>query len=124
MPALRADERRIKQVLLNLLSNAVKFTPRDGQVWIDAGVRDDGRIFLTVTDTGPGLSAEDKAVALSPFGRTRSAVESAQEGTGLGLPLSKSLIEAHGGKFVIDSVPGEGCAVTATFPARRVGKAA
>lgn len=120
IPALRADERRVKQVLINLLGNAVKFTQPGGGVEAVAAVNNAGEMVLAVKDNGPGLAPEEIAVAFSPFGRTQSAIESAQEGTGLGLPLSKSLIEAHGGRLTIDSVKGEGCTVSAIFPADRV----
>lgn len=120
MGALRADERRVKQVLINLLGNAVKFTQPGGTVEAVAVLNGVGEMVLSVKDNGPGLTADEIAVALSPFGRTQSAIESAQEGTGLGLPLSKSLIEAHGGRLSIESEKGKGCAVSAIFPARRV----
>lgn len=119
LPRLHADERRVKQVVINLLGNAVKFTPNGGRVAVSAAVSDDG-MTVTVSDTGPGLAPEEIKLALSPFGRTQDAIDGAQEGTGLGLPLSKSLMKAHGGTLKIESEPGRGCAVHAIFPAARV----
>lgn len=120
---LEADERRVKQVVINILNNAVKFTPPGGRIDVSVGLADDGGMVIAIADSGPGLSREEQHVAMSPFGRTRHALETAQEGTGLGLPLSKSLMEAHGGQLIMDSAPGQGCAVSLVFPAERVLKA-
>jgi PAS domain S-box-containing protein len=123
LPALRCDERALKQVLLNFLSNAVKFTPAGGTV--TTAVRHTPRgIALSVTDTGIGMKAEDIAVALEAFGQIDSKVARQHKGTGLGLPISKSLIELHGGTLTVESTPNVGTTMTATFPLERVAKAA
>lgn len=117
MPRLKCDERRIKQVLLNLLSNAVKFTPRDGSITISGGLERDGSFALCVSDTGIGMDEAGIAKAMEPFGQVDSSLARRHEGTGLGLPLSKSLIEAHGARFEITSRLGAGTQVKLIFPA-------
>lgn len=119
LPHLRADHRRLRQVLLNLLSNAVKFTPDGGSVKVDAFGGPAG-LTIRVTDTGIGIAPEDIPVALERFGQIDSDLARKYEGTGLGLPLSKCLIEHHGGTLDIESEPGHGTRVTVTFPAERV----
>jgi signal transduction histidine kinase len=120
LPRLYADGRALKQVLLNLLTNAVKFTPLDGRVTIGADLGPGGDLVLTVVDSGVGMSAEDLEQALTPFGQAESDLTREQEGTGLGLPLSKHLVELHGGSLTIESAPGAGTTVRATFPAERL----
>lgn len=122
-PALFADERRVKQMLLNLVSNAVKFTPDGGQVWLEGGVGDDGGIQVRVRDTGIGMSAVGIKKALTRFGQVDSSLARRYEGAGLGLPLTKELAELHGGTIDIESVPGEGTTVTILFPSERTVKA-
>jgi PAS domain S-box-containing protein len=119
LPKLRCDERALKQVLLNLLSNAVKFTPAGGTVTTRVRRAPDG-LAISVADTGIGMSAADIQVALSAFGQIDSRLSRQHHGTGLGLPISKSLIELHGGTLAVDSMPGKGTIMTATFPAARV----
>jgi PAS domain S-box-containing protein len=123
LPAIIADGRRLTQILLNLLSNAVKFTLPAGSVNLEAGVTSSGGITFTVRDTGIGMRSEDIAVALAPFGQVDSGYARRFEGTGLGLPLAKSLTELHGGKLFMESTPGQGTAVTVVFPPRRSGGA-
>jgi len=120
LPRLYADGRALKQVLLNLLTNAVKFTPQEGRVTIGADLAPDGDLVVTVVDTGVGMSAADMEQALTPFGQADSDVARDQEGTGLGLPLSKHLVELHGGSLTIESAPGAGTTIRATFPASRL----
>jgi signal transduction histidine kinase len=119
LPRLRADQRRIKQILLNLLSNAIKFTPGPGTVTIGAR-REGGEVVITVADTGIGIAPDDLNKALEPFGQIDHRLARAYEGTGLGLPLSKQLIELHGGSLRLDSRPGVGTTVTLTFPTDRI----
>ena len=119
LPALHADHRKVKQILINLLSNAVKFTERGGTVAVEARTDDDGGLVLAVVDTGIGMAAEDIPVALQPFGQLDSALDRKYEGTGLGLPLTKSLVELHGGTLAIESVVGKGTRVTVRFPRDR-----
>ncbi len=120
LPPLRADERKLKQILINLLSNAVKFTPEGGtvttRVWCH---RDDGYVFQ-VADTGIGIAPDDIPKVLAPFGQVDSTLARKYEGTGLGLPLTKSLVEMHGGSFDLQSEPGVGTTVTARFTAGRI----
>lgn len=117
LPDLMADERGVKQVLLNLLSNAVKFTPAGGQVDVQALMDNAGRICLSVSDSGIGMSAAEIEIALSPFGQVESQIARRNEGTGLGLPICKSLMELHGGGLTISRAPGVGTTLTACFPA-------
>jgi Amt family ammonium transporter len=121
LPRLRADARALRQMILNLMSNAVKFTPESGNVALGAGLEPDGRIALTVSDTGIGISKENLPRALQPF--TQIAEDNlvyAAEGTGLGLPLTAALARLHGGSLVIDSVKGEGTTIIVRFPLNRV----
>jgi signal transduction histidine kinase len=123
LPPLRADLRKMKQILINLLSNAVKFTKRDGRVTIEAFVEESGEFVLRVADTGIGIRPEDIDKALEPFGQVDDRLARSYEGTGLGLTLTKSLVELHGGRLEIASrcdEPPTGTTVTAIFPARRV----
>ena len=120
LPGLFADERRVKQVLLNLLSNAVKFTPKGGEVSLDANPDDDGRMAIIISDTGIGMAEDEIARAMEPFGQIDSSLSRKYEGTGLGLPVTKSLIEAHAGSIEINSRPDKGTTVTVRFPADRL----
>jgi len=119
LPALRADRRRIKQVLLNLLSNAVKFTPAGGHVKFSASLSQAG-LAMAVTDTGIGIAPQDIPRALERFGQVDSSLSRRYEGTGLGLPLSKQLMELHGGSLSLDSQEGVGTTVTITLPPDRL----
>ncbi len=116
LPSVIADGRRLKQVMINLLSNAHKFTPEDGQITVNAGLRDDGTVMIIVHDNGSGMTDEQLALSLKPFGQVKAAHVRGHEGTGLGLPISKSLIEQHGGRFFISSVVGEGTTVAFVLP--------
>ncbi|MGC2855003.1 ATP-binding protein [Novispirillum sp. DQ9] len=116
LPAMTGDSLRLKQVLLNLLSNAVKFTPAGGTVAVGHAVPGDGTIHLTVTDSGIGMSAEDLAVAMAPFGQVQSAFSRQYQGTGLGLPIAARLVEAHGGRLELSSVPGSGTTAAVVLP--------
>ncbi len=121
LPRLFADERRTKQIVLNLLTNAVKFTPRLGEVSLGAEVGDDGCLYITVSDTGIGMDKEGLELAFSAFGRADSMIaRPGKEGTGLGLPLTKGLAEAHGGTLSIKSSLGGGTVATVRFPAERI----
>jgi signal transduction histidine kinase len=113
----------LKQVLINLLSNAVKFTPAGGKVTASAAMANNGGFLLSVSDTGIGMRAEDIPVALTPFRQIDNRLARAYEGTGLGLPLVKSLIELHGGTVSIDSTLGAGTTVTVALPPSRVRRA-
>jgi len=119
LPGVRADERKLKQILINLLSNAVKFTPEGGTVTISGALSEDG-ISITVSDTGIGMAPEEISSAMQPFGQLDSSLSRRHEGTGLGLPLTKSLVELHGGRLQIESRPGEGTNATIHLPAARL----
>ena len=120
LPLVYVDERRIRQVLLNLLTNAVKFTPENGQVSISSTLTDDGSIDITILDSGIGMSNQEIELALSKFGQVDNPHNTTKPGTGLGLPLSKALMELHDGTLVVNSTPGQGTAVTISLPSERV----
>jgi signal transduction histidine kinase len=120
LPYLRADNRRLKQILLNLMSNAVKFTPSGGQVTVRVTLPEAGGIAIAVSDTGIGIATYDLAKALQPFGQIDSRMTRKYQGTGLGLPLTKSMIELHGGSLRLDSVVGRGTTATLWLPPSRV----
>jgi PAS domain S-box-containing protein len=119
LPYLRGDERKLRQALLNLMTNGIKFTPPDGQVSVKARMAGDG-LEIEVADTGIGIAKDDIAKALSPFGQIDSALSRRHAGTGLGLPLTKRLIEAHGARFSLISDFGAGTTITMEFPAQRL----
>jgi signal transduction histidine kinase/DNA-binding response OmpR family regulator len=116
---LRGDDRRIRQILLNLIANGVKYTPSGGSVTLSAAV-DDGVPVIRVTDTGLGIPAEDVDRVLEPFARVDSAANRGIEGAGLGLPLTKRLVELHGGTLALRSTLGVGTTVTVRLPAARL----
>ena len=116
--SLTADRRRTKQMIINLLSNAIKFTQAGGRVELAAHRMADGAIAITVADTGIGMSDDQIAVALEPFGRVESSAIKDPTGTGLGLPIVKNLIEAHGGRLQIRSQLKRGTLVRLVFPAQ------
>ncbi len=120
LPGLRGEEKAMKQILTNLLTNAVKFTSEGGSVTLTARVNDHNQINITVTDTGIGIAPQDIAVALAPFGQIESALSRKHQGTGLGLPLTKALVELHGGTLDLQSELGKGTIVILLFPQDRV----
>jgi signal transduction histidine kinase len=115
----RGDEVRIKQIILNLLSNAVKFTPSGGRVVLIVDQGDDGGFRLIVEDTGIGMAPGDIPRVLEPFSQVDNGLSRKYEGTGLGLPLSVSLVEMHGGQLGLESELGAGTRVTVRFPPAR-----
>jgi two-component system cell cycle sensor histidine kinase PleC len=122
LPDVEGDYRALKQVLLNLLSNAVKFTPRGGRITLCAESRRDAmgeRIKVSVRDTGIGIAPQDLARLARPFEQIESQQSKTQQGTGLGLALSKSLVEMHGGLLEIESEPGQGTTVSFLLPVRQ-----
>ena len=119
LPLIHADPRRLRQIVLNLLSNAVKFTPEGGRVEIAAWLAEDGGLAIAVSDSGIGMSEDELAQALQPFVQLDRAGRRRQEGTGLGLPLCRQLVELHGGELRLASVPGEGTAATVRLPPSR-----
>ena len=117
---LHADKRKVRQILLNLLSNAIKFTPDGGKVTLKIWSRAESGYVFQVIDTGIGIAFEDIQRALAPFQQIDSGLNRRHEGTGLGLPLTKSLIELHGGYLDLQSEVGVGTTVTVRFPAERI----
>ncbi|MBV8652244.1 MAG: PAS-domain containing protein, partial [Alphaproteobacteria bacterium] len=123
---LRGDERRLKQVVLNLISNAVKFTPAGGRVTVTVALAEaaaGGGITIAVADTGIGIAAEDLPRVMEAFGQVDHGLNRRQEGTGLGLPLTKRLVELHGGELRIKSAAGIGTTVTVWLPEARLLRA-
>jgi signal transduction histidine kinase len=119
LPAVRADARRLRQILLDLLSNALKFTPKGGIITAAAEQRG-ADVALIVNDTGVGMAPERLSVALARYGQGENRFDRRQDGTGLSLPLAKRLVELHGGTLAIDSAPGSGTTVTVLLPGDRV----
>jgi signal transduction histidine kinase len=116
-PSVYGDPIRLQQIVHNLLSNAVKFTKPGGAITLTAGdAAEDGFVRVQISDTGIGMSADQVPTALAEFGQVDSRLERRYEGTGLGLPLSKSLVELHGGIFNIASMPGQGTTITLLLP--------
>ena len=113
-----ADERKFKQILLNLLSNAVKFTADGGRVDVNAR-REDGNAVIAVHDTGIGIATEDQAAVFEEFRQVGRDYTRKQEGTGLGLALTKKFVELHGGRIWVESEPGKGSTFTFTLPLQR-----
>jgi signal transduction histidine kinase len=113
---VEGDERRIRQVIFNLLSNAVKFTPPGGRVELKSA-RLDGEVRVSVIDTGPGIATEDQERIFEEFQQTEAGAGQ-REGTGLGLALSKRLVELHGGRIWVDSEPDGGSTFVFTLPTR------
>jgi len=120
LPPVFADPQRLRQVVINLLSNAVKFTPTGGTVTLSAVLGPDGGLAITVTDTGIGMSPEQVQIALLPFGQVDNTFARRHEGAGLGLPLTRHLMDLHQGTIEIHSVPDSGTRITARLPASRV----
>ena len=119
LPLVRADRRRVMQVLINLLDNAVKFTPAGGRVCVSASCSGGG-VAITVSDTGIGIAESDIATAFDRFSQVDGRLSRRYEGVGLGLPLARQFMELHGGTLTLKSQVGVGTTVTATFPPARV----
>ena len=113
-----ADERKFKQILVNLLSNAVKFTPDGGRIDVRVS-REDGNAVIAVHDTGIGIAPEDQAAVFEEFRQVGRDYTNKQEGTGLGLALTKKFVELHGGRIWLESEPGKGSTFTFTIPMTR-----
>lgn len=120
LPLLLADERAIHQVLLNLISNAVKFTPAGGSVTVFARNKPNGTLDVGVTDTGVGIDPDDIQAVFAAFGQGRHDISTPEKGTGLGLPIVRGIIEAHGGKVSLESELGKGTTITCHFPRERI----
>ena len=120
LPALWADEKAIRQITLNLLSNAVKFTPAGGEILVKVGWTAGGGQYVSIRDNGPGIPEEEIPVVLSAFGQGSIAIKSAEQGTGLGLPIVQALLAKHGGEFLLRSKLREGTEAIAILPSKRV----
>lgn len=118
-PLLQADATKLRQIVLNLASNAIKFTPVGGSVSINLKAERGQPFTIEVSDTGIGMHPEDIPAVLEPFRRLSSAQNADYQGAGLGLPLTKALVELHDGRMEIVSAPGEGTKVTVTLPEAR-----
>jgi signal transduction histidine kinase len=119
LPRVRGDNRRVRQVLINLLSNAVKFTPEGGHIRVSAANKKGG-LAIYVQDTGIGIAAAQVSKVLEPFTQIDSKLSRKHEGTGLGLPIAKRLVELHGGTLTIESELNLGTTVTLNLPHRRL----
>lgn len=117
IPAVRGDEMKLAQVLFNILSNAIKFTPANGCVEIEAQRTASSGVTIYVRDTGVGMSEDEIDIAMRPFGQVDGSRSRWREGTGLGLPIARALIELHGGDLQIESVPNQGTEVSIFLPA-------
>jgi signal transduction histidine kinase len=120
LPRVIGSERMLQQVFITLLTNAVKFTPAGGTVTLRAQCEADGSLVVAISDNGIGMSEEDIKIALSAFGQVDSDLARKYSGTGLGLPLSKAIVELHGGKLEIESWLKRGTIITVTLPRERV----
>jgi len=127
LPEVEADYRAVKQILLNLVSNAIKFTPAGGRidvkVWSLGEETSNYRLQISVCDTGIGIAQDDIGRLAKPFEQIETQHAKAQAGSGLGLALTKSLVELHGGVFELESEPGLGTTVSFTLPIKRAGRA-
>jgi signal transduction histidine kinase len=119
LPLFWGDPTKMRQILINLLTNAIKFTPAGGEVRLTAKQEQNGAINFLIKDTGIGIPADKMAIALAPFGQVDSSLARRYDGVGLGLPLTKRLLELHDGTLEIISEPGRGTEVTALLPPAR-----
>lgn len=122
MPFMVGEELSIKQVLGNVYANAVKYTPDGGRITMFTNYDMDGTFRLSITDTGVGMNITEVQKALSPFGQLDNALDRSSSGTGLGLPLSKAIMDVHDGRLEILSEKSIGTTVTLVFPSERVRK--
>ena len=120
LPHVMADEQQMRRILVNLLSNAIKFTPAGGRIMLSFAERADGGLELAVADTGIGIPADKLEKVLEPFEQVENSFTRTRAGTGLGLPLTKAMVEAHGGRLWIESVLDKGTRVRAVLPAERI----
>jgi len=120
LPEVVADLRSVRQIALNMLSNAVRYTQAGGQVIVSTSYEATGEVVMRVRDTGIGMTREEIEQALKPFKQISSLKRARGDGTGLGLPLTKAMVEANRAKFSISSTPGEGTLVEISFPSTRV----
>jgi signal transduction histidine kinase len=117
---IKAVERMIRQIVINLVGNAIKFTPAGGTVHLSGRMRSDGGYEIAVRDTGVGMSEKEMAHAMMPFGQNDNRFTGKHDGTGLGLPLAKAMLELHDGALTMSSIPDIGTTVTMILPPERV----
>jgi two-component system cell cycle sensor histidine kinase PleC len=117
LPPVRGDEAKLTQVISNLISNAIKFNYSGGRIDIRAEPRRGGGVMITIADTGVGMNREEVEIAMQPFGQVDGSRARWREGTGLGLPIARTLIELHGGQLGIQSSPEQGTKVIVSLPA-------
>ena len=117
---VNCDDVRLKQVFINVLSNAVKFTPAGGHIEISAALEQDGGLCIAIKDSGIGMTEAEIEAAFEKFRQIDNSLTKRFQGTGLGLPLAKQLIELHGGTIEVSSEPGVGTEVRIRLPAARV----
>ena len=117
LPVIHADETRLLQVIVNLLTNAIKYSPRGRHIAVTYSRERDEEIRIDVRDDGNGMTADEIGIALLPFGRTESALRAGESGTGLGLPITRAIVEAHGGRLTLQSAPHRGTTVSVILPA-------
>jgi len=120
VPQVVADLRSIKQIVLNILSNAIRFTPSGGQIVVSTAYEANGSVVLRIRDTGIGMNRAELEMAMKPFRQVAGASRKRGDGTGLGLPLTKAMVDANRANFAITSAPNEGTLVEITFPSQRV----
>ncbi len=120
LPWLLADERAVRQIALNLLSNAIKFTPSGGEIHVRVGWTAGGGQYIAIRDNGPGIPEDELPVVLAAFGQGSIAIKSAEQGTGLGLPIVQGLANLHGGILELKSKLREGTEAIVAFPRKRV----
>jgi PAS domain S-box-containing protein len=120
VPQVVADLRSIKQIVLNILSNAIRFTPSGGQIVVSTAYEANGSVVLRIRDTGIGMNRAELELAMKPFRQVAGASRKRGDGTGLGLPLTKAMVDANRANFAITSAPNEGTLVEITFPSQRV----
>jgi two-component system, cell cycle sensor histidine kinase PleC len=120
LPTVRGDATKLRQIFGNILSNAIKFTKPGGTVTIEANRTNEGGVLILIHDTGVGMSSEEIDISLTPFGQVDGKKTRWREGTGLGLPIAKALIELHGGRLEISSKKDVGTAVAVMLPSRHL----
>ncbi|SEL81822.1 ATP-binding protein [Xaviernesmea oryzae] len=120
VPGVVADQRSIKQIVLNILSNAIRFTPAGGQIVVSSSYEQNGTVTLRIRDTGVGMTRGELEQAMKPFRQVTTGTRARGDGTGLGLPLTKAMVEANRANFAISSAPNEGTLVEIAFPPQRV----
>ncbi len=116
LPTIQGDEQKLRQTFSNLIGNAIKFTPPGGTIAVEASNAPNRDIVVTVRDTGVGMTEEEIRVALAPFGQADASRTRWREGSGLGLPIAKALVDLHGGSIEIRSTKGQGTEVTVRLP--------